>query len=154
MPSINYEEIYSKFRLKADAYDLLDLREDDVNMFMCEWLHSSTQKPYIYRLFNQVEFHDDIQKLEYSMKYVVEKYFDQGFVSDILGIGMVIEWITPKIVNLNNIVQVHASSNEKFYSQASHLNGLKDLRASLVKEQQDIIKQRGCIWNSYLAGNS
>ena len=72
MPSINYEEIYSKFRLKADAYDLLDLREDDVNMFMCEWLYSSIQKPYIYRLFNQVDCHDDIQKLEYSMKYVVE----------------------------------------------------------------------------------
>ena len=154
MPSINYEEIYSKFRLKADAYDLLDLREDDVNMFMCEWLYSSIQKPYIYRLFNQVEFHDDIQKLEYSMKYVVEKYFDQGFVSDILGIGMVIEWITPKIVILNNIVQAYASSDEKFYSQTNHLNGLKDLRASLVKEQQDIIKQRGYIWNSYLESNS
>lgn len=58
MPSINYEEIYSKFRLKADAYDLLDLREDDVNMFMCEWLHSSIQN---------LIFIDCLTKLNFTM---------------------------------------------------------------------------------------
>lgn len=31
MPSLNYEEIYSKFRLKAEAYDILQYREDDVS---------------------------------------------------------------------------------------------------------------------------
>lgn len=42
MPSLNYEEIYSKFRLKAEAYDILQYREDDVSaVFMPEYLHAS-----------------------------------------------------------------------------------------------------------------
>lgn len=35
MPSLNYEEIYSKFRLKAEAYDILQYREDDVSAVLC-----------------------------------------------------------------------------------------------------------------------
>ena len=66
------------------------------------------------------------------MKYSVDDDFDAEFITDILGIGMVIEWITPKINSLNNIQQVFGSSEEKFYSQTNHLNGLKDLKKSLI----------------------
>ena len=64
------------------------------------------------------------------MKYSVDDDFDAEFITDILGIGMVIEWITPKINSLNNTQQVFGSSEEKFYSQTNHLNGLKDLKKS------------------------
>lgn len=67
---------------------------------------------------------------------------------------MVIEWITPKINSLNNTQQVFGSSEEKFYSQTNHLNGLKDLKKSLIKEQKNLIKDRGYIWNSYLDGSN
>ena len=127
MPSLNYEEIYSKFRLKAEAYDILQYREDDG---------------------------DTVQELTYIMKYSVDDDFDAEFITDILGIGMVIEWITPKINSLNNIQQVFGSSEEKFYSQTNHLNGLKDLKKSLIKEQKNLIKDRGYIWNSYLDGSN
>ena len=33
MPSLNYEEIYSKFRLKAEAYDILEYRDDIVGHY-------------------------------------------------------------------------------------------------------------------------
>ena len=29
MPSLDYEKIYSKFRLKASAYDLIAMNDDD-----------------------------------------------------------------------------------------------------------------------------
>ena len=47
------------------------------------------------------------------MKYSVDDDFDAEFITDILGIGMVIEWITPKINSLNNTQQVFGSSEEK-----------------------------------------
>lgn len=114
MPSLNYEEIYSKFRLKAEAYDILEYREDDVNaVFLCDWLHASANKPYIRRLFSDLKFSDTVQELTYTMKYSVDDEFDLEFITDILGIGLVIEWITPKINSLNNITQVFGSSEEK-----------------------------------------
>ena len=155
MPSLNYEEIYSKFRLKAEAYDILQYREDDVSaVFMPEYLHASINKHYIRRLFSELKLGDTVQELTYIMKYSVDDDFDAEFITDILGIGMVIEWITPKINSLNNTQQVFGSSEEKFYSQTNHLNGLKDLKKSLIKEQKNLIKDRGYIWNSYLDGSN
>lgn len=155
MPSLNYEEIYSKFRLKAEAYDILQYREDDANaVFFKDWLHSSANKPYIRRLFSELKFGDSVQELSYTMKYSIDNEFDKEFITDLLGIGLVIEWITPKINSLNNIQQMYGSSEEKFFSQTNHLNGLKDLKKSLLKEQKDLIKDRGYIWNSYLDGSN
>ena len=155
MPSLNYEEIYSKFRLKAEAYDILEYRDDDVNaVFLCDWLHTSVNKPYIRRLFSELKFSDTVQELTYTMKYSVDDEFDAEFITDVLGIGLVIEWLTPKINSLNNTQQVYGSSEEKFYSQTNHLNGLKELRKSLVTEQRNLIKDRGYIWNSYLDGSN
>ena len=152
MPSLNYEDIYSAFRIKANAYDLLSLQDSDVNMFMCDWMKASFRKPYVRRLFDSISFDDITQSITYEMKYEVDEESDKDFIIEAMGIGMVIEWITPKINNLNNIMQVFGSSEEKFYSQSSHLSTLKDLRHSLIKEQRDIIRDRGYIWNSYLNG--
>lgn len=152
MPSLNYEDIYSTFRTKANAYDLLSLQDSDVNMFMCDWMKASFRKPYVRRLFDSISFDDITQSITYEMKYEVDEESDKDFIIEAMGIGMVIEWITPKINNLNNIMQVFGSSEEKFYSQSSHLSTLKDLRHSLIKEQRDIIRDRGYIWNSYLNG--
>lgn len=154
MPSLDYEEIYSKFRLKASAYDLLDLQDDEVNAFLCDWMHSSASKPYIRKLFSNLSLDDDLEELTYIFKYSVDTEFDQEFITEILGIGLVIEWITPKINNLNNIQQVYGSSEEKFFSQASHLSTLMNLKESLIREQRNLIRDRGYIWNSYLDGES
>lgn len=154
MPSLDYEEIYSKFRLKATAYDLLDFRDDDVNAFLCDWMHSAIHKPYIYRLFSTIKFHDEIQVLNFTMKYSVDNNFDKDLIIDVVGIGLVIEWITPKINNLNNIQQVYGSSEEKWFSQSQHLSTLMSLRESLIREQRNLIRDRGYIWNSYLDGES
>lgn len=154
MPSLDYERFYSKFRLKASAYDLIDMNDDDVSVFLCEWLHSSINKPYIRRLFANITLDDLLQEMNFEMKYSTDDDFDKEFIMDIVGIGMVIEWITPKINSLNNIVQVFGSKEENFYSQSNHLNELRNLKKSLINEQQSIIKERGYIWNSYLGDNS
>lgn len=153
MPSIKYNEIFSSFYLKAESYDILNLKSTQVNEFLNGWLCSSLSKPYIRRLFSNFKIDNEIQIISYEMKYSTDEEYDKNFVIDIAAIGMVIEWITPKINSLTNILQMYGSKEEKFYSQKNHLDGLKDLKASLLREQKGLIRDRGYIWNTYLDGN-
>ena len=150
MPSISYKDVYSSFYLKAEAYDILDIKSDCVEEFLSGWLYTSSFKPYIRRLFSNLKLDNEIKTITYEMKYSIEESYDKEFIIDILGIGMVIEWITPKINSLTNIAQMFGSKEEKFYSQKNHLDGLKELKASLIREQKGLIRDRGYIWNTYL----
>ena len=89
MPSLDYEKIYSKFRLKASAYDLIAMNDDDVSVFLCEWLHSSINKPYIRRLFANITLDDLLQEMNFEMKYSTDDDFDKEFIMDIVGIGSI-----------------------------------------------------------------
>lgn len=153
MTSIKYDEIYSKLYLTAEAYDVLEYKEEFLTEFLCGWLHSALSKPHVRRIFSVLKTDDEIQSLQYELKYTVDPDYDNDFVLDILGIGMLIEWIKPKIYSLTNIVQVYGSKEEKFYSQSGHLKTLQDLKKQLVRDQRSVIRDRGYIWNTYLDGN-
>ena len=152
MTSLDFDIIYSRFLSKVQAYDFLDLSEDQVNSFMCDWLKSSLSKPYIRRLFSTLTVDDEIQCLSYEMTYSVDDLSDQDFIIEVLSIGMIIEWLEPKINSILNISQMFGSKEEKFYSQSAHLGELMSLRDTLYKKQRRMIADRGYIWNSYLGG--
>lgn len=152
MASIKFNDIYSRFYLKAEAYDLLNIKEDNITEFLTGWLHSAASKPNIRRLFSSLKLDDEIQVMTYEMSYKIDDDYDTDFVMDILGIGMVLEWIQPKIYSLTNIIQMFGSNEQKFYSQSGHLKTLQDVKKALKKEQGALIRDRGYIWNSYLDG--
>ena len=56
MLSISYEEIFSRFYTKVEAYDLMTLYNDVTmqNVTLCSWLHSAISAPYVYRLFSTI----------------------------------------------------------------------------------------------------
>jgi hypothetical protein len=154
MTSINYKEIYSLFYTKASAYDFLDLYDAEIYNFLCNWLHSSCSKPYVRRLFSKLSFDDEILNLSFELKYSVDEDYDKEFVMDLLSSGILLCWLEPKINSIENILQVYGSSEEKFYSQSSHLKELKDLKDGLKKEQRQMIADRAGAWNTYLDGES
>lgn len=150
MASIKYDEIYSKFYTKVEAYDILDLEKNILNEFLCNWIHSSMQKPYIRRLFSSLKFDDEIMTLTYEMNESIDEDFDKEFVIETASLGMVIEWLEPKIASITNIAQMFGSKEEKFYSEANHLRALIDLKDSLYQKQRKMIRDRGYSWNSYI----
>lgn len=143
----------SRFFSKVQAYDLIELDQQEANEFLCSWIHSASSKPYIRRLFLNFILDDEIQELTYEMKYSVDEYSDEEFILEILGMGVVIEWLEPRINSALLINQVYGSKEEKFYSQSSHLATLQNLKTTLVQAQRQTIVDRGYAWNSYLDGD-
>ena len=152
MTSCNFEDIYSQFYIKAKAYDILELTERQSEEMMCGWLHSTTAKPYVRKLFSRFNIDDEIHQIDFEMKYTVDDSSDLDFVLDVLSLGMILEWYRPHINNYNNVAQVYGSKEEKFYSQSSHFTGLKTIAKAVKKEQRQLISDRGSMWNTYLDG--
>lgn len=156
MPSISYKQVYSRFYTKVTAYDLVfnNLTDEQVEQFLCSYLHSSISYPMIRKLFSQVVVDDDQQKIDYTMTYVIDETSDKEFVLDVLSAEMAVKWITPKVSNLSTVVQFFGSSESKFFSQAPHLEQLRALKADMQNEVRSLIADRGGEYNTYLDGTS
>ena len=152
MASLNYNEVYSRFFSRVQAYDFLSITEEELNEFLNSWLHSAMHKPYIRKLFKTIRFDDEVQSIEYEMSYNIDEYSDKEFIIEVGSLGIAIQWLEPKINNVLNIVQFFGSKEEKMYSQAAHLKETMALRDSFKKEQRQIITDRGYMWNTYLYG--
>lgn len=152
MTSLEYNRIYSRLFSKIEAYDFIELPEDSLNDFLCNWLHSASANPYVRRLFKTFTLDDEIQEISYEMKYMVDDFSDKEFVTEILSLGMVVAWLEPKINSINNIAQMFGSKEEKFYSQSQHISELRSLVNDSKKQQRRMITDRGYAWNTYLDG--
>lgn len=152
MTSLKYSNIYSRLFSKIEAYDFLALPEDSLNDFLCNWIHSASANPYVRRLFSSFVLDDEIQEINYEMKYVVDEFSDEDFILEVLSLGMIMAWLEPKINSINNIAQMFGSKEEKFYSQSAHLSELQNLVNNCKKKQRRMISDRGYAWNSYLDG--
>lgn len=154
MTSCTYQNVFTKFYEKATAYDLVELTEQQSIDFLCGWLSSAAAKPYVRKLFKTFTLDREVQQIDFEMDYAVDELTDLEFVMDILSLGMIMEWLRPRINNTNNLVQVYGSKEEKFYSQSSHLAGLTALFNTIKAEQRQMIVDRGSSWNSYLKGDA
>lgn len=152
MASLDYSKIYSRLFSKIEAYDFIELSEDDLNELLCDWIHSASANPYVRRLFSTFSLDDEIQQIEYEIKYSVDDFSDEEFVIEVLTLGIVIAWLEPKKNSINNIAQMFGSKEEKFYSQSAHLSELQNLINGCKKQQRRMIADRGYAWNSYLDG--
>lgn len=152
MASLTFKEVFSCFFSKVEAYDFLTLTDQEVDEFLCSWIRSAISKPYVRKLFTNVSLDNENDVITYEMRYSVDNESDHNFVCEVLGIGVVIQWIEPKINSTLNINQMYGSKEEKYYSQAAHLKELRDLRDSMKKEQRGMIRDRGYVWNTYLDG--
>lgn len=113
MTSLNYNTIYSRLFSKVEAYDFIELSEDDLNDFLCNWIHSASANPYVRRLFTTFSLDDEIQEISYEMKYSVDEFSDEEFITEIFTLGVVVAWLEPKINSINNIAQMFGSKEEK-----------------------------------------
>lgn len=165
MLSISYEEIFSRFYTKVEAYDLMTLYNDVKmqNAILCSWLHSAISAPYVYRLFstitlpkedNIVELSDNDNVIKFELNRSIDDYSDKNFIIEILSYGIALAWIEPKVNSLTNISQMFGSSAEKWYSQSMHLNEIRNLRDDLYNKQRSLIRDRGYSSNDYLDGTS
>lgn len=156
MTSIQYDEIFSRFYTKVEAFDFL--YETMTSEMMAEhlliWLHSAISYPYIRKLFKSIEIDDENMILTYELNYSIDEYSDQEFIIEILACGIVYNWIEPKVKSITNIYQNFTSSEQKFYSQSNHLSELRELCSDADARIRSLIRDRGFFNNLYLDGKS
>ncbi len=158
MSTITYNEVYSSFFRKVEAYDLLreDLEEAQKTDLLHEWLIQAISDPYVRRLFNSLELVDDDEENEitdsvvYEMAESVDDSSDKLFTIEVLAYGVMIAWLSPKVNSLINIIQFIGTADEKYYSQAPHLQQLRGLLEDAENHQRKLIRDRGYIWNEYI----
>ena len=152
MITMEFEEVYSIFHNKVDAYDFLELTDDEVETFEGEWLRSAASKPYVRRLFSSFTIDGDAETMDFEMGYGTDDDADRDFVTEVLALGMCIEWLSPKVNSMTHIYQTYASKEERFFSEASHMKEIRALRDSWKVEQRKLIRDRGYLYNSYIEG--
>ncbi len=151
MASLTYDDIFSTFFLQAEAYDVLVMDDMTTDKVQCGWLHLSVNS-YVRRLFTEFTMDDDERTITYTLSYPLTEEEDTEFVMNIQGKGMLIQWLTPKVNSFNLTSQVYGSKEEKYYSQAAHLEQLREQLKRLQYEQRAEIRDRGYANNAYLDG--
>ena len=145
-----YEDIYSRFFLRVQDYDIVGLQEKIVKEMMNGWMKSTLSQPYIRRLFVTLVVDDDVEEIEYTLKFPVSEDEDQDFVEEMIVLGMVEKWLSPKYHSTLNTDQIYSNSEQKFYSQANHMAELKDMYYRAKNDLRKLIRDRGYIYNGYI----
>lgn len=114
-------------------------------------MKQTLSKPYIRRLFLTMSVDDDLEEIEYEMKYATTEDEDLDFVEEVIALGMVVAWLEPKYNSTLNTSQFFSNTDLKFYSQANHMAELKDMYNLAKNNLRKIIRDRGYIYNGYLS---
>lgn len=145
-----FDELYSRFYLRVEDYNIVGLEEKVVTNMMNGWIKSTLSKPYVRRLFDELDFDEDIGELEYEMKLPVSEEEDKDFVEEVIALGMVVEWLSPKYHSTLLTSQMFSNSDQKYYSQSNHMTELKDMYHRAQNDLRKLIRDRGYIYNGYI----
>lgn len=152
MASLNYDDIFSLFLGNIDDPNLANMEESDAYELMMEYLHKAISPVYVRRLFSSVSLDDDIHTLTYTMSKSVDDDSDSDFVKTMLAKSMTVQWVTPQVQSMVNLAQMFTGSEQKFYSQATHLSETRAVKSDMEKDLQSYILNRGYTYNKYLEG--
>ena len=122
-----YEKVYGRFLQKCTDFNLADLDNDTLREMMKEWLNSAIIRT---RTSSDLSARDDeIEVFENDLT-------DQDV--ELLSMGMVLAWLDQRIQSTEYTNLFVGGKEEKFYSPSSQLAELRNLRADILREMQQI----------------
>lgn len=152
MTSILYENVFDYFFGEIDSDPMLmSLKDEYLIQLENEYLKKAAYKPYVRRLYKIFILNDETQTISFEMKFPVEEDFDKEFTMNILGKGMMIEWINPIVRSKKNLSQVFAGKEQNFYSQANHISAVSSILENAKSEQLKLISSRSSLYNTYIS---
>lgn len=178
MPTITYDELISSFLRKGEILNLFteDITDEYRNEFLWGLIYSAVSDPYVNRLFNSITINDPIEKLddngeavideetgdpviieghiEYELVRKTTESMDKFFIMDVIGYGMIVQWMMPLVFSTVNLMQMYGTSAEKFYAQANHTAVNNEVLDKAIYLQRKLIRDRGLTNNSYIDGTA
>ena len=152
MTSINYDAIFESFLGDITDYDFANLSMDESYLLMIEYLHKALSETYLRRIFSEMTLDDTSKIFSYEMVYSVNDESDREFVVNVISKGMVYAWLKKLVMTRDLSDFLLATKEQKYYSQATHLTELRNLRDNAYKEFRNAIQDHGWIYNSYIGG--
>ena len=133
-----YEKVYGRFLQKCTDINLADLDNDTLREMMKEWLNSAIIRT---RTSSDLSARDDeIEVFENDLT-------DQDV--ELLSMGMVLAWLDQRIQSTEYTNLFVGGKEEKFYSPSSQLAELRNLRADILREMQQLHCYSTYFTNSY-----
>ena len=147
-----YETVFSRTRGRVNDPKELSLNENDLLEIYTERLHNVIGKPRVRRLFSSIAFDDEIQQIDFTLNNSVDEASDIDFVTDLLILGMTIEWLQPQVDSiLHTSVMIGGKEEKKLLD--NHKNMI-DRLDSMKTELNKMIRDYGYMYNSYINSES
>lgn len=148
MTSLEYDKIYSSFLGEITDYSFVNKTEVEAREVMQEKLHTVLAIPYVKRIFAVARLNDNTSEFVYELKHSTDEN-DDDFVCMLLGQWMSYQWTKDKVKSVENTQQFLGTKEQKFYSQANHLDELLKLKEDTYAEARRLIAEYGYIARSH-----
>lgn len=137
-----YSDIYKRFLMKVTDYDIAGLDEKLALKMMNGWMRSVTAQPMVRKLFQTLTVDDDMEQIEYTLVNPWDEDTDQDYVEELISLGMVCEWVSPKYHSALNTNQIFTNKEQSYYSQANHMSELKGMYEKSQTDFRKLIRDR------------
>ena len=147
-----YETVFSRTRGRVNDPKELSLNENDLLEIYTERLHNVIGEPRVRRLFSSIALDDEIQQIDFTLNNSVDEASDIDFVTDLLILGVTIEWLQPQVDSiLHTSVMIGGKEEKKLLD--NHKNMI-DRLDSMKTELNKTIRDYGYMYNSYINSES
>lgn len=126
----SYEEIYERFLSKITDYDLPMMPEENMLNSLHGWMSGAITR--FTRPTSDLRQRDDNNK---TFLVTLEEY-----EVEVLALYMVVGWLDPRIKSTLLTNQMIGGKEEKYFSQAQHLQTLITLRDKCLNDAKKIIR--------------
>lgn len=147
-----YETVFSRTRGRVNDPKELSLNENDLLEIYTERLHNVIGKPRVRRIFSSIVLDDEIQQIDFTLNNSVDEASDIDFVTDLLILGMTIEWLQPQVDSIQATAAMVGTKEEKMMLNPHKTN--IDRLKSMKKELNKMIRDYGYMYNSYINSES
>lgn len=133
-----YEKVYGRFLNKCTDFNLADLDDHTLNEMMKDWLDSAVIRT---RTSSDLSARDDENEA-----------FENDLSSqdvELLAMGMILAWLDQRIQSTEYTSLFVGGKEEKFYAPSNQLAELRNLRADIVREMQQLHCYNTYLTNSY-----
>ena len=148
---LSYSTLFSRVLNKINDPKELQLNTDDLLSIYTERLHSVVGDERIVEKFSKLILDDEIQEIDFEMKYPVSDLADKEYVLELFSLGMTIEWLKQQVDS--RIYTARALGGKEEKNMQNHYKPMQERLHELESQFSRKLARHGYINNSYINGD-
>lgn len=134
-----YEKVYNRFLQKVTDFNLVEIDDYSLDEMLQGWLTSA--------IVNVRKREHNLSLRDNEIREFTEDLTDLEI--ELLALGMKLAWLDQYLNSTEYVLQFIGGKEEKYYSQASHLSELRELRKDTLREMNSLHNYDTYTNNSY-----